>query len=83
MIYYLIWGQILKALYIFTNMTLDIAQERCSILQDLTSIEAIALQMPHRLTRIRELSQLSVLLKLVAKHLTELEYFEKTQLGGS
>lgn len=79
MIYYLIWGQILKALYIFTVMSLDIAQERCSIFQDLTAIEAIALQMPQRLIRIRELSQLSVLLKLVAKHLTELEYLENHQ----
>lgn len=53
-------------------MTLDIAQERCSIFGDLTTIEAVAVQMPQRLIRTRELSQLPVLLKLVAKHLTEL-----------
>jgi hypothetical protein len=58
-------------------MTLDISHERTLIHRQVTLIEGVGFCMPQLLASRRELGQIQVLLKLIIKHLHELEHLEK------
>lgn len=57
---------------------MGICRERFAILQNINSIESIGNQMPQQLKHQREISQIKVVLRLISKHLIELESLERS-----
>ncbi len=60
-------------------MRLDMNHQRLNILQEITNIQNIGLRMPERLRNTKEIEQIKVLLRLITKHLHELDHLEKNQ----